>query len=198
MDTDQTQNTTPLASDDVVQNPAPVATPAVEEKVLSIEEQLEKAREAMEGPERTIKREKEERVETAKETLTRLEAELAELAGEKEKMEVAWIDLDNKRTAIKEALKPIEDREGELETEELRLENQEVKVAGLKQKQETEEKRWQTQTERHKEETEKWELQNKMLEVQEKIDQNTRAYQELLSKEDDLKEKISTVQKNLI
>ena len=152
----------------------------------------------MEGPERTIKREHEEKEKTTKEELTKLESDLAIVTKKKEDLEIAWIELDNKRTAIKEMLKPFEDKEAELETAELREENQEAKTAGVKQKQETEATRWQTQQDRHKTETEKWELQNKFLEIQDKIDSNTRAYQENLNGEDEIKEKMAKLKNGLL
>jgi len=64
-----------------------------------------------------------------KEEKERLQAELARISKEKEKLEIAWIELDARRQELKKQLEPIIKNESEVEAKEKQIENEEANTA---------------------------------------------------------------------
>lgn len=163
----------------------------------SLKNQLEKARRAMEGPERTLKRERyeiENKVETEKE---RLENELAIINKDKERYEINWVVLDNKQTEFKKILTPIKEEEERIELEEDKLEGLEHTTSDIKERQEIEKKRWAIQDKRKEIEKEKWLLEDKILNIDSELKKNTTEYQKLLDREYAIKQKIDNLEYEL-
>ncbi len=183
--------TTPSGSE---QTEPPKVTPVEPTKPL---DKRELARLAMEGPEHTAKRKEEEHKTVAKKELTEIDERLTKIATEKSALELAWIDLDDKRTKVKTILDPIKDKEKSAETEEAALEESEAREPFPKEREATEGKRWEVQQKRHQIETEKWEVEQKLLALEDQVADNTSRYQKLLDEEDELKTKRDGLEKEL-
>ena len=151
----------------------------------------------MEGPERTAKRREEEQERVLKGEMAVLDKRLSEITKEKEKLELKWVELDDKRTEIKKVLDPIKDKEKTVEAEELVLEEEEARQPFPKEKHTTEDKRWAVQEKRHQIEGEKWPLEQKILALDEQVAANTATYQKFLDEETELKNKRHTLKKEL-
>ncbi len=149
-----------------------------------INQKIEAARVAMEGPERSAKRQQEEKEAEVKQALALLDAEKQKTDKQKETLEIAWVGLDEKRGAIKKELQPILDQEKQVEDEEGQLELEEEKAAAPDQKKLVEKKRWDVQDKRKALEQQKWALQDKLIELEKQIGDNTKRYQTLLDEED--------------
>ncbi|HEY4476629.1 MAG TPA: hypothetical protein VJB69_01445 [Candidatus Paceibacterota bacterium] len=157
------------------------------------ERKRQEARLAMEGPERTEKRERGEReVESQTEQAT-LERQLSEIATQKEKLELDWVALDDQQKIIQTTLTPILEREKTAEEEEARLEIEEAKTGLTQPKVEVEKKRWATQAKRRAAEEEKWGLQEKLFKIQQAIENNTQKYRGLLDQEETARTKLNAL-----
>jgi len=159
-----------------------------------ITERLEKARVAMEGPERAAERLQREHEQKIEQERKNLEAQKTAIEKEKEKMEIVWIDLDEKRNSFKRDLEPILVEETKLEDEEKIAELEEEKATMPEEKKAAEKKRQDLQTRRKASEEKKWIIQDKIEQVEKIITQNTEHYQELLSKEEILIQKINDLE----
>lgn len=149
-------------------------------------ERRDEARRALEGAEWTAKREEEEKARAAAAETQSLEGRLAAVHAEKEKLELAWIDLDDKRKAVRALLNPLLDEEKKLEAEETKLEAEEASTGVPQSRHEVETKRWPVQAKRQDIEKRKWAEEEKLVEVDKIVAANTKRYRELLTEEDQL------------
>lgn len=173
------------------------ATPAPK-KELTIEERLEAARLAMEGPERSAGRIKRQTEEKVNEETAELSEEKDVLDKKKEKLELAWIDLDAKRGVLKKDLDPILAEEEKIESEDKSAETAE-EVAGLPaQKQAAEKTRQEKDVARKAVEEKKWVIQDKIAKLEGQIDENTKQYQTLLDEEEKILTKIDELKNQLV
>jgi len=150
----------------------------------------EEARVAMEGPERTAKRGRDEQLKQMQTGQEELQKRLLGIRKEKEGLELDWIELDNKRKAIRQVLNPLLDEEKKFETEEADLEAEEAKIGLPQDKRVVEEKRWQVQNHRKELEEKKWVEEDKLIKIEGVIAQNTARYRLLLDEEDQLQTKL--------
>lgn len=156
----------------------------------ALQEKLAAAQVAMAGPERVAKHEEDLKRETAKKQKLETEKRLAEINKQKEKFEVDWITLDDKRKEINLNLTPILTDEKTLEEEEAKVELEEARATAPGDKQLAENKRWAAQTKRHQLEEKKWTLQESLKQAEDKIAALTTQYQTLLDEEDKLKQQL--------
>lgn len=144
----------------------------------------QQAREAMEGAERVARREAEAKAKTLNEETTHLEQRLGEIAGEKEKLELAWLDLDNARRVIHQRLNLIVAEEKRIEEEETALESEEGRIGVGTERQGVEKKRWGAQEHRRQVEEKRWQEENQLTQIEKTIGENTQKYRVLLEEED--------------
>lgn len=149
-------------------------------------ERLEEARRALEGAERTEKRQQTEHAQALKVEFEEIEKQLAEIQQQKEKLELAWVDLDNQKKAIRVVLNPLLDEEKKWETSEAQLETEEASTGVPASRHEVEVKRWQTQEQRKNAEQKKWTEEEKVIAIDKIIEENTKQYRQLLTAEDKL------------
>lgn len=194
---DKSSEPAPTTISNPIIPPTPPTPQPVVTKPTEPLDKIEIARMAMEGPERTAKRKEEEHEEVVKGEIAVIDKRLAEILKEKEKLELAWVDLDDKRSAIKQTLDPIKEKEKAAEAEEAALEEEEARQPFPKEKRLAEEKRWPVQEKRHQIETEKWQVEQKMMTVEEKVAENTNAYQKFLDEEEELKTKKATLEREI-
>lgn len=167
-------------------------------KPKTIEEKLKEAKLAMAGPERVAKEEKLEKAKEAKEEISKLEKEKARLDKEKETLEMAWIELDNKRNGFKESLAPILEQETKVEEQESLVEAEEDKSDLPEVKKGNEQKRQAIQAERAAIEKQKWDWQDKIAKVDAQIEENTKKYQAILDEEEKINTEIENFNAQLI
>ena len=141
------------------------SAPKTEIENESREEKVRRAKIAMEGLDRTIKRESVEKEEQASEEKQRLNKLLDGLAHEKELLELTWVNLDDKRTGLKKILEPIIAEEEKLESRENQEEGQESVTLNPSERQALEQKRWEIQSTRRKTEEEKWIVEEKIAKI---------------------------------
>ena len=177
---DEAKKEIPVAVPTTISNEAP------NQKTDPVDEKIERAKLAMEGPERTAKREEREHSTDVKNQLTILEKRLAVIAEEKETLEINWIKLDENRTGLRNMINPIVERETKLEADESQLEEQEKNTVNEKDRVTLEQKRWALQELRHKAEEEKWVYENRLFKIEDQIKDNTTRYQKLLDEEEKL------------
>jgi len=177
---DEAKKEIPVAVPTTISNEAP------NQKTDPVDEKIERAKLAMEGPERTAKREEREHSTDVKNQLTILEKKLAVIAEEKETLEINWIKLDENRTGLRNMINPIVERETKLEADESQLEEQEKNTVNEKDRVTLEQKRWALQELRHKAEEEKWVYENRLFKIEDQIKDNTTRYQKFLDEEEKL------------
>jgi len=187
---DEAKKEIPVAVPTTISNEAP------NQKTDPVDEKIERAKLAMEGPERTAKREEREHSTDVKNQLTILEKRLAVIAEEKETLEINWIKLDENRTGLRNMINPIVERETKLEADESQLEEQEKNTVGEKERMTLEQKRWAIQEARHKAEEEKWVYDNRLFKIEDQIKDNTSAYQKILDEETTLLTEREAVEKS--
>jgi len=171
-----------------IKNPPPDLINKVEQE---LEEKRLAARQAMEGPEWTAKRESAEKEKKVSETRDQLEKRLKDIGQKKEVLELEWVKADDRRKIINDQLAPILAREKQIEETETTLELEEVKAIAPQDKQTAEKKRQQTQTERQETEKEKWSYQEKLWQIESAIETNTTKYRTLLDEEDAAKKQLN-------
>ncbi len=169
--------------------PAPSNTQTLEEK-------LQAAKLAMEGPQYTAKREARERDAVVKAKHEQIDARLAEIAQGKEKLETEWIELDEKRAVIKQALAPLLEEEKKSEDAEAALEEQERASVVTPERQQIEQRRYETELTRRKIEEGKWGLENEITQLEKQIEANTTQYRTLLDEEENLHAELSVLAEN--
>ena len=163
-----------------------------------VDEKIRLAKLAMEGPERTARREQHEKTLETKNQEAELKKQLAEINKNKEVLELAWIGLDTDRGAIKNLINPIIDKESKLEQEETTLEEQEKATVSARDKEAIEKKRQAIETARQAVEKEKWIYQDRLFKIEDQIKDNTNAYQKLLDEEEGVLQKMEKLKQSLI
>lgn len=166
-------------------------------KPKTLEDKKHDAQVAMQGPELTAKREVESHRRALKAEVVTIKDRLEALGKEKEKYELRWVSLDEKRAKIKEELNPIVEQESKVEMQEDELEKQEDNIALPKERRVVEEKRWQVDDERRKIEKDKWAKEEKLLEAEAQIEADTKAYRALLDEEDTLLSRLEKIEDEL-
>lgn len=180
-------------------NPQATVDNGLSEPALNeLEEKIRLAKLAMEGPERTAKREKGEKEKEIIAEKNKLQSRLAEIDKEKEKLEIAWIDMDQKRAGLKGVINPILEKEKLIETEEAKLEETEAHTLSERDKQAYEKKRAEIETKRQAVEKEKWSYEESLWKIEDEIKVNTTKYQTLLDEEEQLNNKIEDLDQQLI
>lgn len=168
------------------------------EQTLSRQEKLRQAKIAMEGFERTVKREVAEKEEQASEEKQKINRLLSKVNHDKELLELTWVNLDDKRSALKKLLEPLLTREEKLEGNESQLESQEDVTFNPRDRRDLEQKRWDLQTERRKLEEEKWIIEERVLKIEEQIEENKKKYQVLLTEEDKLTKQLKDIDEQIL
>lgn len=158
---------------------------------------LEAARRALEGPENTDKRLKEEKSQVLEKRKKEIEDELSKIDKEKEAHELRWVELDNQKKELVEIVKPIREKEEKIESEEAALEEQEKRTPYPKQRHDIETKRWETTTARRATEEEKWAIEKKIVAIEEEVAEMTKVYQTILDREDALETEFREINKKL-
>lgn len=163
----------------------------------ALAERLKMARVTMEGPERAIARERNEKSDRIHNQIKKMGEELAMVTKRKEDLEIAWVVLDNKRNDLKKMLAPILAEEEKMEVKEDELEGKERTTLLPSDRQRIEKERWQAQEERRKIEVKKWELEDKVAFLENQIGDNTKKYQELLDQEGTLRTTLDSLEEEL-
>jgi hypothetical protein len=171
---------------------------AISTPVISREEKVRKAKIAMEGLDRTVRREATEKEEEASEEKQQFNRLLLSLDHEKELLELTWVNLDDKRTGLKKVLEPILLQEDAIQSEENQEEGQEDTTVTPKEKHEVEEKRWQTQEKRRGIEEEKWLVEEKITKIEDQITEVKKKYQNLLNQEEEIRGKIQAIDEQIL
>ncbi|MFA6476364.1 MAG: hypothetical protein WCV68_03000 [Candidatus Paceibacterota bacterium] len=166
--------------------------------LVSREEKVRKAKIAMEGLDRTVRREATEKEEEASEEKQQLNRLLLSLDHEKELLELTWVNLDDKRTGLKKVLEPILLQEDAIQSEENQEEGQEDTTVTPKEKHEVEQKRWQTQEKRRAIEEEKWLVEEKITKIEDQIGEVKKKYQNLLNQEEEIRGKIQAIDEQIL
>lgn len=185
-------NPTPVVAQTTPQTTAPASPEQTEE------EKRKAAMLAMEGPERTAHREQMEKEHEAKEKQAGLKNRLAEIAKLKEKLEIAWVDLDSQRKKLKTDLEPTINQEKQIEAEEQAVEQEETQTALPKEKHVIEEKRWAIAEKRKAVEQAKWLVEEKIVKIEEQIEANTTQYRTLLDEEEKVQASISELASTIL
>lgn len=196
--TSQPTNNTPAGAgvaDDATQKQNPLPTTPVTE---SREEKLRLAKIAMEGFERTVKREAYEKEEEAGEEKQKINKILSSIGHEKELLELTWVNLDDKRTSLKKVLEPVLAQEDAAQNEELQLESKEDINVIPAERHALEEQRWQIQAKRRKIEEEKWLIEEKIAKIEAQIEEIKKKYQTLLAQEEENRQKIQAIDEQII
>ena len=111
-------------------------------------ERLKQAQLAMQGPERFALSEQRALESKIKDKENKIKQRLSEITKLKESLEINWVALDNKRTALKKILSPILKEEEEIELEEDRLEGEERITPLPEERKRIEKQRWKIQDKR--------------------------------------------------
>lgn len=175
---------------------APSAPPVPSE--AEVDEKIRLAKLAMEGPERTARREQHEKESTVKTRQAEIKIEQDKLAKQKEELELAWIQLDANRTAVKNLINPILEKETAQEQVETTLEEQEKATITARDKEVIEKKRQATEIARQAIEKEKWIYQDRLFKIEDQIKDNTNAYQKLLDAEEKFRQEMDKLNQELI
>lgn len=196
----QTAEVSPTSTSVPEPTPTPASTPNPTITAIppstdaDLEAKIRAAKLAMEGPDYTAKREAREREEVIRAKHEEIEKQLNDLAQKKEVLEVAWIELDEKRTRLKTALAPLLEEEGKVEAEESALEEKEKITVGASDRQAVEKRRFEVQSRRRKVEEAKWGLENQIVDIEKQIDQNTTEYRTLLDSEETLHTELDSLE----
>ena len=199
---DQTVNQTGVADNgdvkDASQSTGPEEIVTKGEETLSQQEKIRRAKIALEGFERTVKREAAEKEEQASGEKQEINKLLNKVNHDKELLELTWVNLDDKRSTLKKILEPLLTREEKIESEENQLESKESVSFSPRDRRELEQKRWAIQTERRKLEEEKWIVEERILKIEDQIEDNKKKYQVLLTEEDKLRNKLKEIDEQIL
>jgi len=201
MSEDLTNKQTAPTSDDFIPIDESASLPELTHEAnqnLSMADKIRYARLAMEGPERTIKREREEKEKKIEAEKAKLNQALALVLKKKEDLEIGWVVLDNKRLDLKKILAPILTEEEALELKEEGLEGKERTTITPTDRQVIEKERWEIQDKRHTLEKQKWDYENKIIKIEELVKENTDKYQILLDEEEEITQKLEDLDSDLI
>ncbi len=173
-----------------------------EEKEL--EEKKKQAMLAMEGEEGRLHREALERKKQEEELKgklqderTKLGQELDKLSGDKEKLELKWVELNETKAPLEKSLEPIVALETKVEQEEGDIEKKEHTTSDPVEKQATEKMRWEVEDRRRAVEKDRWRLEDEIGKVNAIIKANSDKYQELLAEEEKVQQRLDEINKNL-
>jgi len=186
---------TEINNDDQKTAPADATLSANDE---SREEKLRRAKIAMEGLDRTVRREAVEQEEEASAEKQQLNKLLTSLNHEKELIELTWVNLDDKRAGMKKALEPVLDAEDKIQSAETELESKEEVTIAAADRRPIEEARWANQEKRHQTEQEKWLVEEKIAKVEQQIAELKTKYQELINQEEEIRDKIQAIDEQLL
>ncbi len=194
-----TPTVTPAPAMPVSPVPTPEAatahtTPAIDP---ALEEKLAKAKLAMEGAEHAAKREHEEKYSSLANEQKQLTERLEVIAGEKEKLEIKWVELDERRGEFKKSLVPIFEQEEQIETEEKKIEEEESKIGLERERKIIEEKRRLIEDKRRGIENDKWTIEEKMWKLEDALEENTKLYRTFLDEEDELHRRLEEISQEL-
>jgi len=164
----------------------------------SREEKLRKAKIAMEGFDRTVKREAIEKEEEASGEKQKINKILISIDHEKELLELTWVNLDDKRSSLKKVLEPVLAQEDAVQSEETQLESKEDITMVPTERKTLEEQRWQVQEKRRKIEEEKWLIEDKITKIEAQIEEVKKKYQTLLAQEEENRRKIQAIDEQII
>lgn len=178
-------------------NPITATVPPVPSEA-EVDEKIRLAKLAMEGPERTARREQHEKESTVKTRQAEIKIEQDKLAKQKEELELAWIQLDANRTAVKNLINPILEKESQQEQTETSLEEQEKATITARDKEVIEKKRQAAELARQAIEKEKWIYQDRLFKIEDQIKDNTNAYQKLLDTEEKFRQELEKLSQELI
>ncbi len=188
----------PMATAETIATTAPVSETPTNPPAGGEEARRKAAMLAMEGPERTARREELEKGRQAREQKHDFEERLGQIAKAKEKLELAWVDLDEQRKKLKATLAPITEQEKQVQAEETAAEEEEDKTGLPKEKHLVEEKRWVIQQKRKQIEDEKWKIEEKVVKLEEAIETNTNDYRSLLDEEEQIEAKIDEINTSVL
>lgn len=160
---------------------------------------------AMEGPEGKARREATERKEQEEGLKKKLQEErevlekrIGELAAEKEKLELKWIDLNETKAPLEKSLGPIVADEIKVEKEDEDIEKKEkLSVADPKERQAAEKMRWEIEDRRRVIEKDRWRLEDEIGKVNDIIKANSTKYQEVLAEQEKNQKRLDEITKNL-
>ncbi len=151
----------------------------------------------MEGPEYAARREERERSEELHKKREVAERRLESIKEEKEKLELAWIALDEKRVRARQTLMPLLEEEKKIEAEETALEEKERINVVAEERQVIEKERYEVQKRRRAAEEKKWQSEEALTDIEEEVDIHTKAYQKLLDEEEDLYSNLESLDKKM-
>jgi len=152
----------------------------------------------MEGTEHTAKREKIEHERTLIEEKKVLTARLEEVKQKKGALELEWVKFDTQKKILGEKLDPVIKEEEKVENEEMKIETEEQAMGLAREKQEIEKKRRQIEDTRRKIEDQKWVIEEKVWQVDDATNQATQNYQNLLTEEERIVERLAEIERELI
>jgi hypothetical protein len=141
--------------------------------------------------------EKKKRARTALADHKRLEEELARFAGEKEPLEVSWIELNEKQKASINELERIRTTERALEETIAESEIAERKTISPEERHTFESRRWKAEEDRRNLEKKRWQIEDSLGTLEESAKVLKERYQKILARENDVKKQIEALQ-NLI
>jgi chromosome segregation ATPase len=160
---------------------------------------LEDAKRAMESSEQTSQRELAEKQTSIKSKRDDLLLRLSNVKQAKERLELSWIGLDDKRKILRQELAPLLVEEKDAESSEVKLEEEESHLPPSLGQQVVEKKRQAVAAKRSDIEAKKWVIEDRVASLEEKIKQLTAEYQKLLDEEikltnelDALKQQVET------
>ncbi|MBI3633757.1 MAG: hypothetical protein HY226_05720 [Candidatus Vogelbacteria bacterium] len=173
-----------------------------EEKEL--EEKKKQAMLAMEGEEGRLHRESLERKKQEEELKaklqderTKLQQELERLSGEKEKLELKWVELNETKAPLEKNLEPIVAQATKVEQEESDIEKKEHSTNDPAERQTTEKMRWEVDDRRRSVEKDRWRLEDEIGKIDAIIKSNSEKYQVLLTEEEKVERRLEEINKNL-
>jgi len=121
----------------------------------------------------------------------KLAQKLKEISKIKEKFELEWISLSDKKESIKESIKTVIAEEGGIESNKKALDEKERTVASTQERREIEQKRWGVEEERKKTEEKRWVLEKELDEVNQNIETLKPKYQTALAQEEEVQKKLA-------
>ncbi len=175
-----------------------------DEEKKEIEEKKRQAMLAMEGEEGKRHRENLERKEQEEEIKKRLqeersalEKEMGDVATQKEKLELKWVELNEIKAPLEKSLEPILAEEVKIEREEDDIEKKEHGAIDPKERQVAEKMRWEVDDRRRSTEKDRWRLEDEIGKIDDIIKANSEKYQSVLAEEEKMQQRLDEINKNL-
>jgi hypothetical protein len=139
--------------------------------------------------------EKKKRARTAQDDYKRLQATLAQFAPEKEPLEIAWIELSEKRKATLNELETTRTRERTLEETITEADIAERKTQTPEERHTHEARRWKGEEERRTLERKRWQLEDSLIPLETSMKELKEKYQKILAREHETKKQMEDLQK---